>query len=234
MNSRLFSRFDPETDENRALKKDLRSLLGLSTSARDACIRRLPDFLLAQTPEHTRRVLEDLENEERVSGLQSTSAFQLGRFFVRAMLRESTREDPAQAWADDLVELDLLSRPESALFVEIVERIRRDVLPSVGPELRQREYATGVLPSLASCGVTAELRGIVEEKFHWGNPVDEYRPNLLGVVPVVSIHIGVDSGPQKDFFFQASKSELQLLIDSLLAARVDLESLENCVQFRSQ
>lgn len=234
MNSRLFSRFDPETDENRELKKGLRSLLGLSASARDACIRQLPDFLLAVTLEQSKRIVKDLEDEENVSGLESTSAFRIGRFFLQAMERESTREDSAQAWADDLIELDFLSRPESASFVEIVERIRGDILPSVGPELRQREYATGVLPSLRSCGVTAELRGVVEDNFHWGNPVDEYHPKLLGVVPVASIHIGVDAGPQTDFYFQASKSDLQLLIDSLVAARIDLESLESCVQFRSQ
>ena len=150
------------------------------------------------------------------------------------MLRESTRDDTTQAWADDLIQLDLLSRPESVSFVEFVERIRRDVLPSAGPELRQREYATGVLPSLRSCGVTTELRGIIEDKFHWGNPVDEYRPNILGLVPVASIHIGVDSGPQEDFFFQASKSDLQLLIGSLVAARIELESLENRVQLRPE
>lgn len=234
MNSRLFSSFDPETDENRGLNKDLRSLLALSTSARDACIRRLPDFLLSETPEQTKRIVDDLNNEESVSGLQCMSVFQLGRFFTRAMLKKSSREDPTQAWADDLIELDLLSRPESASFVEIVERIRRDTLPSVGPRLREREYATGVLPSLRSCGVTAELRGIVEDHFHWGNPIDEYQPNILGIVPVASIQIGVDSGMQKNFFFQASKSDLQLLIDVFVAARVDLESLESCVQFRSQ
>ncbi len=233
MKSRLFARFDPEHASNQPLRKHLRDLLGLSPSVRSSCIAALESLALGITDEDQRRATEALEAETKRSFIELAPALEVGRFFLQRMQDDRTRADSERDWAQDLVDLNFLSPPEVDPLVDFLCAIRKSVLPRVEEKARQRRYAAGVMPSLKAFGITVELRGVFETRFRWGTSVKEYASDVSSIVPVASIHVGVDAGPQTDFYFQADDNELQLLIDSLEAARLDMRALMDSVTFTS-
>ncbi len=234
MESSLFSNFDPDTEKNEDLKKHLGDFLRLSGQHRQACLRVLPEFTLAATPAETRALLDSVEQETGEGRVVLYHVLGMLDYFVGRMEDDRTRDDTSQAWGDDLKELGYLSVPEVPIFVQCMEAIRRDVLPVVSAERRRRRYAVGVLPSLTKLGATVELRAVQDQKYEWGTPIGDYRPHITDVVAVASIHLGVDAGAQRDFYFQLNERELQLMLDHLSAVKMDLASLRESVGRRSE
>lgn len=229
MQSRLFDRFDAEAEKNKALETDLRVFLGLSDEQRTACIQSLAELSLAQTKTLTEAVLERVAKQTKCSGLALVQVFGLLDYFLRHMRDEETRADTPRQWSEDLVSLAFVTPPEAVIVEQWLTRVHREVLPEVEPVLRRRLYAAGVFPSLTQFGATVELRAVQDKKYRWGLPVGEYVPRILDIVGVVSVHIGVDRGD--DFCFQVGEHELDLIIDSLIATKTDLQALRESVKF---
>lgn len=235
MKSRLFSAyFDPETESNKDLKGHLALFLGLSDEHKAPCLGALERTVLAATPDAEHLVMDELEASTRRPLLELSSVVSVLEFFLKRMIDDKTKQDTTHEWAQDLVECRFLSSPEVQPFVTWIERVRSDVLPHVESHIKRRTYTSGVFPSLRSFGATVELRAVQADKYAWGTPLEQYRPRILDVAAVASIHIGVDAGAQRDFFFQATESELQLLIDSLIAAKQDLQALRGAVTFSEE
>jgi hypothetical protein len=91
-------------------------------------------------------------------------------------------------------------------------------------EKRQRIAERGVLPVFDSFGITIEARPIRDGRYRWGNSIDAYEPSILGAVFIASIHIGVDEGSPKDFYFQADRVDLDNMIASLQAAKKEIDA----------
>jgi hypothetical protein len=66
-----------------------------------------------------------------------------------------------------------------------------------------------------------ELRAVQQGHYKWGERIEDYSPRVIGCVPVVSIHLGVDTDAP-DFFFQMREDQIDDLISELLAARKEL------------
>jgi len=228
MKSKLFERFDPNDAKNDQFKRDARQLLTLTDAQRAACIEALPDFLLANTEAETRSLLEKLQAATECSAVVLQRIVSVLEFLSKAMRDDETRADTAPQWGEDLAELGVISRAELAAFVSAVESLGRGVR-SVEAELERRRYATGVLPSLTSLGVTVELRAVQEHKYRWGTLLSEYKPQIVDVVPPVSIHVGTNVEEHGDLYFQANERELGLMIDTLTSARMDIEALRKAV-----
>ena len=229
MKSRLFSNFDPESEENRALGKHLRVFLGLTDSQRTVCVNALPQVVIAKTRAATRTILDRIERETHCTRVDLTPVLRLLQFFLDRMQKEETRTDTSAQWGDDLVELGVVTPPEAATFITYLERVRHEVFPKVKRLVKQREYAVGVFPSLNEFGVTVEVRGVQDRKYQLGTPIDEYLPRVEDVVGIVSMHIGVDRG--EGLCFQVDELELDLLIDGLQAAKADLQALQRALKF---
>jgi hypothetical protein len=73
-----------------------------------------------------------------------------------------------------------------------------------------------------------------EDLYRWGTPVEEFSPRVTDAVPVVSIHIEADVGNPKDFYFQASKEDVEYLISLLSAAKKELIAFEDYLGLSNQ
>ena len=112
------------------------------------------------------------------------------------------------------------------MFIGMVNRLRNDVLPAVERIVRRRRYSEGILPGLKSCGTTVEIRAVQKDRYRWETHVKEYLPEILDVAGVVSVHIGLDKGMPRDFYFQGTEADLDLLISQFQAAKKDLRALQ--------
>jgi len=232
MKSKLFAVFDLDNKDNEGLKQDLHELMTLTVAQRDACISSLPEFLVAMTQPETRSLLEKLQAATGRTPVVLERIVRVLEFFAKQMRDDETRGDTGRQWGEDLAEHGVLRVAEVDPFADAIESLAQAVGP-VEAELKRLRYATGVLPSLQSLGVTVELRAVQDSRYRWGAPLSQYKPKIVDLTPVASIHIGTDVKERKDFYFQANARELQFMIDALMAAKLDLEALRDAVSLSS-
>lgn len=228
MKSQLFSKFDPSSKENDEFATDFARLISLPDKALSACIDSLPDLLLAKTETRTTELYDRLHEQTGQSYIDLRSSVFCMEFLTVKSLESDKKSDTPEAWADDLRGLKIIDSDDlERKFVALAERLKREIAPQYELQLRRREFAKGVLPSIKSMGTTVELRAVQRDKYKIGENFDNYKSKIEDVVGVISVHITTDSGSFDDFHFQASEEELEYLIDTLRAALDDLESLKS-------
>ena len=227
MESKLFSRFDPKQKENEPFAKDLRQLLDLSTKQRCDVMSGMVLLAREKTERGKKTIYNEVSAKSGLMPLILLDSVGVVRFFVRAFLQEDTESDTPEAWASDLQTLELVDASQVAVFIEFFEGLRDQVLPELKQLAQERAYGAGVLPALQGSGTTVELRGVFEKPFSWGTALDDYEPELLDVIPVVSVHLSFDSGMPDEIWFQATPDEIELLIGEFRAALKAVEVLHN-------
>jgi len=226
MKSRLLTTVfdDPEADAAKQFARDLRETLGLSEDQRKTCVDAFPEVKLTRTTTQERAVVGNLATKLEIprSGLEH--ALNVINFFAEALLSDAIPNGDCDLWADDLDELGWIDHASRPAFEALL-----DQLTSASSDLqfqkRRRGAAGGVLPSFQSMGCTVEVRPIRKTIFRWGQDVAQYTPEILGTVMVASVHVGVDEGAVKDFYFQADDVAIDNIIDSLRAAKKEMAAL---------
>jgi len=223
LKSKFFSNFDSTDEDNKGFKIALDRLMELSLDDLNTIIDMLPSILLAETNVQANeqiQILQDKLPDINASVVQSSITF---FEFLEEHLREVM--DTPEDLVFDLVEnLTLLQESKRDLFLHVITRLK-EVIDSTGSEVLKREYAAGVLPAFDGIGTTVEIRAIQENRFSPITSVDKYTPSISDLVGIVSINIDLDTG--NEFFFQAARSDLELVIDTLRAALKDLDALES-------
>lgn len=228
MKSRLFSAvFDDREGENaKAFERHLRETLALSDEDRNACLDVSPEIRLAQTAMQTRRVVDGLAQNRSVERSKLEHALGVMSYLLDALLNDEVPDSDPQLWADDLEhELAWLDENTRPTFDQMLKRLHTDAAGKLELEIRRRRAAGGVLPTLKSFGITVEVRAVRKGIFRWGTPIEAYQPQVIDTTMVASIHVGVTEGTPDDFYFQADEDDIDYLISSLKAAKMDMKAL---------
>jgi hypothetical protein len=234
MGSKLFSQFEVDREENKQFRSDLAVAMSLPQSQRSAVLDAFPDYIVAIDNEEKKSVLRKLVATTSLTQTAIAHAFDLITFLLRQLNDEEVAADSSDAWAEDLVHAGALTDDQRAVFVEFVSRLRTELAPGLHAMARARREERGVLPFLRSTGTTVELRAITRSIYRWGTPVEDYRSSIEGVVPVVSIQLGFDSGMPSDVAFQMSVPLTERLIASLRAALEDVRALQSRTKLLSE
>lgn len=179
--------------------------------------------------------MEIKERIEKVTGLPQTifeHVMDFASFLIRQIEDEYVASDEPEAWVSDLQDLDLIKKGDADHFLAFAATVC-STAEAVHRQKRGRSYEAGVLPALSSAGATVELRGVFDKTYHWPQPVNEFNPELLGVAPIISVHIGLDSGNPNEIAFQASVEETEFLIAILQAALADNRKLLSTVDAKT-
>lgn len=234
MKSRLFSAFDEKDEENKEFVRHLGRLVAMPVEDQNACLDAFPRFVRARTAAESHQVSRPVEAQTGDREAHILDIFRLLRFFLeKMMLDPETREDSVADWAEDLLKLGLIADDARGSFVGCIERLRDEILPMVRGDVLERIYAAGVLPTINEFGVTVEFRAVQTDKYRPDSAAADYTPNIVGMVPVASLHVGVDRGAVNDFCFQADERELDMMINALEAAKKEIAALKQFVS-RSQ
>ncbi len=234
MRSRLFTTLfdDPDAEHAKTFARHLRETLDLSEEDRQFCVDSYPQVNATQTPTQERKLLSELAGGSTIPHHTLVDALNVVKFLADALLSDAFPDDDCEHWADDLRELGWVDDNSRPVFDAMLER-----LISARSELRfqQRERSTtgGVLPCFNSMGCTVEVRPIRKRIFRWGEAVDAHVPEILGTVMVASIHIGVDEGAVKDFYFQADEKQIDNIIDSLRVAKKEMGAVREFLRLDS-
>lgn len=225
MKSKLFGQFDPKDEKNKQFVTDVKAACQLSEAQRRAIAQALPALIASRTAKETEDRTAQLEKETGATRLTLGHAADLAAFFMRQFLDDDLKSEAIEDWCVDLVELGILGDVDCPVLVSFLQELKDKAVPAVSKVRKQRLYGAGVFPSMRSCGTTVELRGVFEKPYRWGTPLAEYKPVIEEVVPIISVHITLDSGHNSDVAFQVTPEEISLLIDELTAAKIDAKLL---------
>ncbi len=228
MKSRVFATLfeDPDSDKAKQFLRHLQDLLQLEPAARAQCLRTLPHLRAPQTPTQEREVIDKLASSTSIERAKLVNALSVLDFFVDALLAYRIPEDDWTHWADDLMALSALGANTKPVFESLLSEIRTD-LPALRQQDLERTAKGGVFPTFKSFGYTVEIRPIRRDFFRWGRPAEEYDPEILGSVMLVSFAIGVNEGLVEDFYFQATEEDIDNMIATLMAAKKEMACFRN-------
>ncbi len=184
-------------------------------------LQEFPAILNEQIDNQKELLITSLIEKSGLTRLQTGSFLSLFRFFVSQFQEENLKiaEDSSESWTADLTALGIMEERWASEFTSYMSAVTSKIKSDVLDTRDVQTYQAGVLPSLKSLGTTVELRGIFDQTYRIGSPLEEYSPKLKSVTPIISVRISVDKGDIRDFYFQATPREIDILINSLIAAK---------------
>lgn len=128
---------------------------------------------------------------------------------------------------DDLHLLPIEKREDAMAFLlEFFSIIEAD-----NTRRLKKMFAGSVLPSFIGVDTIVDFRSIIKQPY--GSTLDDrienYNPECLDFIPIVLIQIERDTLSPKTFEFQCEEDDLDMLINSLQAAKKDLEASKNAL-----
>ena len=227
MKSRLFKALfdDPESDGAKTFERHLKELLSLDEKARAECVAALPKVMAPTTDFQARQVLAAVALSSQVDHQMVEHALAVLKFLVKALLSEDVPEDDHEDWAEDLGSLAGIEDAGRSSIQAIVNELIQKHSDWLSRDRTERAIG-GLLPRFSSMGVTVEARAIKEGRYHWGTPVEEYTPQIIGLAYIASVHIGVDEGTPEDFYFQLDERSIDNMVATLLSAKKEIAALQ--------
>ena len=234
MRSRLFKAVfeDPESSSAKTFTRHLNELLSLDKEMLSKCIEALPKLLRPRTEFQTRQMIDGIVDSREVDRQLIEHSLAVLKFFIDALLSDDVPKDDHQGWAGDLVDLGVIAGTNRSVFQAVIDALANKRM-ELRTQDRQESATSGVIPRFKRAGITVEARAIINERYHWGTPIDEYRPDVIGITYVASAHIGVDEGFPEDFYFQLDETDIEDLIASLTAARKEILALREYLKLGS-
>jgi len=210
------------SDSAKSFARDLHKALDLNENDRKACLRILGSIHLARTDSQKKQILDQLVIECQKDLIDLSSVLSIMNFILKALISKEIPQSDSDYWGEDLEEIGWIDGNSRSVFESLLKEIKSVPLNEIKKQIELRRTASGVLPSFTGCSITVEIRPVKKDIYRWGTPINEYKPEIIDVTPVVSISIGVDVENTDDFFFQADEEEIDHLINALQAAKIDL------------
>jgi hypothetical protein len=221
MKSKLFSSFDPSHKDNSDFLLDFHSLMEASAQQREAVLESLPFLLKATTDKEMEVITNDLVDKTGLNRISIKRISAFLAFFVTQLNDDkiNIKADTVDLWSSDLLSLGILKNEQSSDFCAFMQSTKKMIIDTILPQMKVDLYESGVLPRWKGIGTSVELRGVFDAEFHFGDVLSNFSPKLTSISPIISVVITLSGGDPERFSFQIKLSQLDLLIDSLEAAR---------------
>jgi hypothetical protein len=241
MKTGLFYEIYNNSEAAKSIFNDLSILFNLKPEHRTLCVNNL--LKIAQdvmTSNQRRALVEKIAKEsEGLSAFEVNAAMKVLGFYMKQLADKDYEDTATNDLANDLIEcgskFDVpINDNEKRIFIDIINTIRKDIIPKYENIKDEQSTVAGVLPSVKSFATTVELRAVVGNPFRIGMKADDgYDPKIGRVVPVVSIRLATDSGVVDEIAFQLSEQELGALIEELKSAQICLDKMREFIKAHS-
>ena len=152
-------------------------------------------------------------------------AYDIAYWFVGQFAPEHDAEndEPADI-ADDLIELGHLPKTEREKVIQLLVGLKSVIQQDLALELRKTAVVGKCFPKFLAAETAVTFHAVFEKEMKFGEEVDKYEPNCIGVVPVVSVRISTDEKDTAPIAFEFDVSRLQQFQDTLAGALQELEA----------
>ena len=191
-------------------------------------ILQLPEIslqtTLANTSNETSMLVEAAAEKLGIQESAIRSAIAVSEYLMRHFLwkGEAVSDDP-NIIAQDLVEMYELPKKFLDTLKEFLLRIKNLAEQQAELSIIRRAHAQSTLPNIKSLSTAVDFRAIFNEDFSVGQNLDDFSPQCYGVIPVGLIQLELSEGSKREFYFQASKKDIRLLIDCLRGLEKQIE-----------
>ena len=224
MRSSIFNKFAGLPKE---FQEDLSVLWKLPQQVRMGLIAHIPKIAKARTSGQKKIAMD-----EAVEELEGNSADVLKCLRLMGFIYEewSPIYDTAASFLKDLADLYLIpeEKVEEAkdFLIEFLAEVEKD-----NKYRLEKMFASSLLPSLEQQTTLVDFRAVIRKPFGTGlkDDIEEYEPTCVGFTPVIIVRLRRDAGEPRSFAFQCEEDSLNMLIESLQAALMDLKAAEKCL-----
>ena len=185
----------------------------LTAKQRTTILRKLPDLWRAEVERTSRLARDDI-----VASVGGDAATTLKVVNVLEYLwgRWNARYDTADGTMRDVLALKVL--PEDKKRAQIAKSFLRrffQLAEKESPRVLTTESAGSILSNLTGVDVVVDFRAVERGEYAWTtDPVAKYRPELLGLVPVIVVSIRI-SKKESPIVFQCEGHEMESLVRKL-------------------
>jgi hypothetical protein len=223
MNSRLFSTFDFLNPDNEGFIRDIKKASSISGEELSILLPFFIELKKAKTKLDEEELFNELEQKVVLPLSLINDVFSLANFLLKIIKDdEKILNDSISDWNNDLVDNNIIEIQNSKNLEVFFSFLRENIYPKFKETVNKAHYENGVLPAIQSIGTTIEVRAVLEKELELGGDIDEYNPNIIDTVPIVSIKIGLDSGIINEICFQATLKDLDYIIGELQGAKKGL------------
>lgn len=226
--SKLFSYFDVQSDDNKQFALHLSQLLSLSDEAMTTLVQSYRPVKETRTRSEEWMVVDKVVGKIGITHTEFMILYNVMDFLIRQMVDHLLEGDDPLIWPQDLQTLGVINEDGRKKLERLLSSIQDDVLPWYR-RYRSERRELQVLPRLATADTTVELRGVLRETYTWGTPIEEFSPEIIDVVPVISVKIGLRGVSNESTYvhFQGKPEEIDYLIAELQAAKKAAQSLSD-------
>lgn len=201
------------------IKETSRAVADMASSDFDRLLDQIVEISLIRSRLDANSLVEKISDD-----VEAAEALSRGAAWISAV----APYDHDVASHQDLVEATEDESLASALSQKLRAVLQRRSETSVEHEvaLSRINAIKGILPYFEDIAATVELRGMLDisANEHISNKYSRY----VGVEPIASVSLRLDAG--EDLTFQIGKSDLQTLINSLIALDARMDELSHFVR----
>lgn len=205
-------------------RKDLGRLQELSREHLATLVQAYIDYMLADKTEEEDEIAAEAAADLAIDDMERlNSLFRVTEFLRRGL---EPVEASAEELSADLRELGVADEAAQADLEWFLGELQRAYRSRAASTNLRRVAQRKVIPRLAGISTVADMRAVFGNEHTFGEPSADYEPSILEVAPLVVMRIrvsGVDE--DREFCLQVDESELQNMIDALIAAAKELEAL---------
>jgi hypothetical protein len=227
MKSILFSRFDINQDSNSSFISDFQESMKVSEEGLIKIVDHLPKILSCSTDFQKKNGLLEIEQEIGIDIIKIDVCINVLYFFVKQMQNEDLEKDSFQLWAEDIKEISGITTEQEKKFENVLTVIKNKYLDSIERESAINRSKNGVLPCFKSISTTVELRAVLENEYQWKDPVENFSPKIIELIPIISVSLHTDSHTEDHYYFQIPVDDLDLVIKELLSAKKIAETMKH-------
>ena len=135
-----------------------------------------------------------------------------------------TRDTPSN-FVKDIDELHMFPVEKRDEIMEFLLEFF-SIVEADNPRRLEQFFAESLLPSFTHIQTIVDFRSIIKQPYSTiiGRNIKDYNPNCVDFVPVILIKLERDSTFPETFEFQCTEKDVNTLIESLQAAKKDLEA----------
>lgn len=225
MRSELFSRLDYTPGDKEWPRRIDRLLRFAGVSA-----ALLPDLLTAALRATTKaerdKVLDEFAEKSglprvEVETVQAVGLGLAGTLADRKLAREDSPEDIASDFLEaGYIEEDRLPELSSALAT-----LKSFALSEYELSVARRRALSSTLPVLSGLGWEVDVRALWHQRYDAADAVEDYSPEILGVVPIVILRVETTQDDQEPLTLQIDAVGIQWLRDQLDSMQAELSAV---------
>lgn len=203
-------------------KEDIQFLWNLPNDQRKAIIPYLNKLYKAETDAEW-----EIAVERALSGIEGSSEENLRMIHILIYIYREWNpiSDTPSNFLRDLEELHLIQEENrkdvESFLLEFFSIVESDNLRRL-----QKIYAGALLPSFNGIQFIVDFRPIFKNPYGSGmdHNIENYHPDFIDFIPIILVKIERDNSFPQMFEFQVEEKHIDVIIDTLKAAKKDLET----------